>query len=144
MIIDSRFVLYHKQATSARTLFLHFASGTILAPKALPFLSSPLESGAEGHSPALSQAHPASLVRELSASLDLPESMLEIDPEFRELIEVTDGQVDAYLARFTCIDPPREQVAAIGASFRAITELRGGHPVEMELLRKAYQHVLGG
>jgi hypothetical protein len=70
--------------------------------------------------------------------------MLEIDPEFRELIEVTDGQVDAYLARFTCIDPPREQVAAIGASFRAITELRGGHPVEMELLRKAYQHVLGG
>jgi hypothetical protein len=33
--------------------------------------------------------------------------------------------------------------AGIGR-FCAITELRGGHPAEMALLRQAYEHVLGG
>jgi len=51
--------------------------------------------------------------------------------------------LSVYLARFTCIDPPRALYAERGGKFCAITELRGGHPAEMALLQMAYQAIMG-
>jgi len=136
----ARFLLYHKHSISARTLFLRFPGDTVLAPGALPFLAAPLDAGPEEDS----LPHPASLARQLEASLQLAAHTVEIDPEFREFVEIPGGAVAVHLARLTSLDPPRELFARRGARFCAITELRGGHPAEMDLLRKAYEQVLGG
>ena len=144
MTTEIRFLLYHKQSISARTLFLKFAGGSVLAPAPLPFLSSPVDPEQHPESDFDGQLHPATLAKELADGLGLPASLFAIDPDFRERIETPRGEAQAYLAGFTGMDPPRELAAGIGASFQPITELRGGHPVEMDLLRKAYEHLLGG
>jgi hypothetical protein len=48
-----------------------------------------------------------------------------------------------HLASFTTIDPPFDAAAAVGGQFIAITEAMGGMPVEMDLLRRAYEVLLG-
>jgi hypothetical protein len=139
---DLRFLLYHKHPTSARTRFLRFAGGTVLAPYPLPFLSSPLEP--EDIEPAAAMMHPATLARRLAGGLQIPAALLEIDAEFMEHVEIPGSTVTVHLVRFTSIDPPLQLFADRGAAFCPITDLRGGHPTEMALLRKAYEHVLGG
>lgn len=134
-----RFIFYHKQSTSARTLFLRFDAGHLLGPEPLPFLSAAGET-----EPDWGAAHPASLGLALSRKLGWPDGALEIDPEFVAEVETPTGAVRIHLARCTTIDPPRHWVEAGIGRFCAITELRGGHPAEMALLRKAYEHVLGG
>jgi hypothetical protein len=44
---------------------------------------------------------------------------------------------------FTSIDPPFAAAEAIGGRFIAITEARGLPPVELDLLRKAYEILIG-
>lgn len=139
---DFRFLLYHKHPTSARTRFLRFAGGTVLAPHPLPFLSAPLEP--DEVAPAAAWMHPATLARRLAGGLQLPATLLEIDPEFLEHVEIPGATVTVHLVRLTSIDPPLALFADRGAAFCPITDLRGGHPTEMALLRKAYEHVLGG
>jgi hypothetical protein len=120
---DVRFLLYHKQATSARTLFLRFANGSALAPEPLPFLSTPAEEG----SAATGAIHPAALALKLAESLGIAPDIVQVAPEYRERVETPDGVVEIHLARFTTIDPPRALFEESGGAFRAITELRGGH-----------------
>lgn len=135
---EVRFLLYHKQSTSARTLFLRMNGGSVVAPEPLPLLSSAREEGGVG------AVHPATLALSLAAALAVPPGILHVEPDYHERVETPAGLVDVYLARFTTIDPPRHLFAESGGTFCAITELRGGHPAEMALLRKAYEYVLGG
>ena len=107
-------------------------------PEPLPFLSSHLNAVAPGG------VHPATLGLSLAESLGWPSELLEVDPDFHEGVETPTGIVDIHLARFTTIDPPHLWVSETVGTFCAITELRGGHPVEMAMLRKAYEHILGG
>ncbi|NJD06958.1 MAG: hypothetical protein FIA97_10745 [Methylococcaceae bacterium] len=137
-----RFLLYHKHFTSARTRFVRFTEGTVLAPHPLPFLSSPLEP--DEVEPTATLIHPATLAKRLAGGLHVSADMLEIDPEFLEHVEIPGVTVAVHLVRVTSIDPPLELFAERGAQFCPITDLRGGHPTEMALLRKAYEHVLGG
>ncbi|BBL72065.1 hypothetical protein [Methylogaea oryzae] len=140
---NRRVLLYHKQATSARTLFLDHAHGSVLAPGPLPALSSVAEEDDErGLSGLL--PHPAALLKELSGELGLAMGLLEIDAEFRVLVDTPPGPVAVYLAHFTTMDPPRALMGEKGASFLPLTALRGRHPAEMELLRRAYASILGG
>jgi hypothetical protein len=139
MSLAGRFLLYHKQATSARTLFLRFAAGHLLGPEPLPFLTA-----ADATATFQGAAHPASLGLVLSRELGWPDGALEIDPDFVAAVETPTGVLPIHLARFTTIDPPRDWVEAGIGRFCAITELRGSHPAEMALLRQAYEHVLGG
>lgn len=139
---EVRFLLYHKQATSARTLFLRFANGSVLAPEPLPFLSMPLEEEAEDM--AAGATHPAALALKLASALGIAPEIVQIEPEYRERIDTPDGIVHVHLARLSTMDPPRALFEPGGATFRALGELRGGHPAEMALLRKAYEFALGG
>lgn len=139
---NSRVLLYHKQATSARTLFLNLAHGSVVGPQALPPLASVLEEAEEG-APAL-LPHPAALHKALGERLELDSGLFELDVEFRHLVDTPPGPVAVYLAHFTTMDPPRALMHERGASFLPITELRGRHPAEMELLRRAYTSILGG
>lgn len=137
---DVRFLLYHKQSTSARTLFLRLGSGSVLAPEPLPFLSVPTEAEDIG----AGAMHPATLALNLATALAVPAEILQVEADYHERVETPAGVVAVYLVRLSTLDPPRELFAETGGTFRAITELRGGHPAEMALLRRAYEHVLGG
>lgn len=139
---QARLILYHVQGTSARTLFLRHATGSVIAPEPLPPLSTVLdEPGVEGELPVF--LHPATLIRDYCASFILDSSLLEPQGEFHERVDTPEGALSVYLARFTCIDPPRERFAEGGGRFCAITELRGAPPAEMDLLQRAYQAIMG-
>lgn len=139
----TRLILYHSQSTSARTLFLRHGTGSVIAPEPLPKLSTLLDEAALASDPATVRPHPAAVVGDYAASLGLPGGLLQVDPEFHETVDTPGAIVQVLLARFTCIDPPRQLFEAEGGCFCAITELRGGHPAEMGLLQLAYQAIMG-
>ncbi|QFY41988.1 hypothetical protein F6R98_04535 [Candidatus Methylospira mobilis] len=144
-LTEPHFLAYHKQATSARTLFLRMNNGSVMLPEPFPFLSSPLEPGEVVYDNGCAQLeHPATLGQRFSTVLGLPPESVEVETDFIESVEIPSGTVTVYLARLKAMDPPRAHFAETGAGFYPITELRGGHPVEMDLLRKAYEFILGG
>lgn len=140
---SARLILYHSQSTSARTLFLRHASGSVITPEPLPFLSTVLDEDEADPKETVVFLHPAVLIREYCESLGLPTTLLQAEGEFHERVDTPQQTLSVYLARFTCIDPPRALFAEQGGRFCAITELRGGHPAEMALLQRAYQAVMG-
>jgi len=110
-----RLILFHKQRSSARTRFLRFAD-TMLA------------------------FGPASAVAERMA---LPVGSIEVVDDFSHDIDTPEGAVPVLLAGFTSIDPPFTAAEAIGGRFVAITEARGLPAVELDLLRHAYEVLIG-
>jgi hypothetical protein len=143
-LTEPHFLAYHKQAASARTLFLRLKNGSVMLPEPFPFLSSPLEPGKLVYDHVSVFGHPATLGQRFSAALGLPREGLEVETDFIEPVEIPGATVMVYLARLTATDPPHAHFAEISARLCPITELRGGHPVEMSLLRKAYELILGG
>ena len=47
------------------------------------------------------------------------------------------------LARFTAIDPPFSAAEQLGGAFIDLTQARGLPPLELDLLRRAYEVILG-
>lgn len=135
---DLRLILAHKQRTSARLRFLRFGHG-LVAFSPLP----PLSSYDEDAPPRQVVHHPGVFLRAAEAELGLAAGALAHEPEFSATVDTPDGPVAVYLASFTAIDPPFAEIEARGGRFIAITEARGGTPVEMDLLRLAYTALLG-
>lgn len=139
---EPRFLLFHLQPISARLLFLRHASGSVLAPDPLPLLSSPIEDDAPA--PKLDLIQQLILGMRLNSGLGFEPGMLVVEPGFLRRAEIPRAMVDLHLARFTSLDPPHREARLKGAQFCPITELRGGHPVEMAMLRWAYEFLLVG
>jgi len=136
-----RLVMYHKQATSARTRYLRMADGGICAFQSLP-------AGAEIHFEPCEEGcvlpHPAAAIAAAENWLDLVPGSLEFQGEFRARAHSSTGQLSIYLLRFTTVDPPFQAASDVGASFIAITEGRGLTPAELEILRKSYEYIMEG
>jgi len=135
---DLRLILVHKQKTSGRLRFLRLPHGTV-AFTPLPPLSDLMEDA----DPPQVVHHPAVFIKAAEDRLGLPAGSLAHEPEFQATVDTPAGPVAMHLASFTTIDPPFDEAAALGGSFIAITEAMGGMPVEMDLLRKAYEVLLG-
>ena len=135
---DLRLILVHKQKTSGRLRFLRLPHGTV-AFTPLPPLSALMEHAA----PSQVVPHPAVFLQAAEAQLGMPAGSLVHEPEFQATVDTPDGPVALHLASFTTTDPPFDEVAALGGKFIAITEAAGGMPVEMDLLRHAYEVLLG-
>jgi hypothetical protein len=134
-----RLMMYHKQATSARTLFLRVNS-SVCVPTPLPQLSQYLD--VPENIPVV--AHPAALVTQTENFFALPSGSLQIETGFRAQVDTPEGVVMVYLARFKIIDPPHQQVSEQGGKFIALTEARSLPSVELELLRQAYSFIMEG
>jgi hypothetical protein len=135
---DLRLILVHKQKTSGRLRFLRLPHGTV-AFTPLPPLSDLRE---HATSPQVVH-HPAVILKAAEDRLGLPAGSLVHEPEFQATVDTLDGPVALHLASFTTIDPPFDEAAAMGGRFIAITEAIGAMPVEMDLLRHAYEVLLG-
>lgn len=129
-------ILYHKHPTSARTRFLRFAHGGICD-------SGPLPSDAELASPPALCTHPVMLLRAAEARLGLPTDGLVPDASFRCGLRIGGQQKQVHLGRFEGIDPPFAIAESNGAQFIDFVQARRQSPVELTLLRMAYEHVLG-
>lgn len=136
----TRLIMYHKQSTSARLRFLKLSYGGVCGFEALPSLSQILDEEPEG-SVAI---HPASSVSNAEQFLRMSSGDLEADGEFKAFIDVPDGVIQVFLARFTSIDPPFKIAEAHGGEFVDLPQARNIVQVELELLRKAYETVMGG
>lgn len=138
MDTQPRLILLHKHKTSGRVRFLCLPYG-VVAFKVLPPLAALRD---EDWSPKI-QIHPAAIVREAEVRLGLPEDAIDPEGDFQAWVDTPGGDVPVLLGAFAGIDPPFGAADRIGARFIAITESRALTDVERQLLRRAYEHVLG-
>jgi hypothetical protein len=87
--------------------------------------------------------HPAPLLRAAESHLGLPAGSLEAEPGFRCRVTSAEGASEVFLARFVTTDPPFEKAADRGGTFINLTQARGLPAVELALLRRAYELILG-
>jgi hypothetical protein len=137
--MNYRAILFHKQATSARLRFLQFSYGSVCALEKLS-LPAQVNAGNAGKP----TVHPAPVLRQIASGVGLAAEQLRVEPAYRIAVEVTGEHIQILLIAIDSIDPPFEQAEAIGARFIALTQARGLPRVELELLRRAYELVLGG
>lgn len=137
---DTRLIVYHKQASSARTLFLRLPYGGVCGLAPLPEQVCLSDEHDDTATPP-----PGSpvLLGEAERCLTLGEGGLCYDESFAERLHTPSGPMQVYLASCTSIDPPFEAVRRIGGDFIALTDVRGIDPVELALLQRAYEQIMG-
>ncbi|MDD1650808.1 MAG: hypothetical protein LUO80_10515, partial [Methylococcaceae bacterium] len=75
--ITARLILYHSQSTSARTLFLRHATGSVIAPEPLPFLSRVLDETGQDTGPFRGFLHTSSVALDYCTKRGLTASLLQ-------------------------------------------------------------------
>lgn len=138
--MNSRIIFFHKTATSGRTRFMKYDNGGVCGPEPLPTLAQ-IMSAPEENKVAV---HPSRLLQAASEYMGLPVDELETETEFHQWVDIANGPVEVFLVRFTAIDPPFAQAQDRGASFIELSEARNLQPVQLELLREAYECVMTG
>lgn len=137
--MDYRAIVFHKQSTSARLRFLLFSHDSVCAFGQVP---APARLHVDRREdPAL---HPAPVVSRLRQTYGFEPDTLRTERGYRVQIEGADGCIRIFLVGIDTIDPPFELAQTIGGRFIELTQARGLQPVELELLRGAYETVLGG
>ncbi|MDP2902210.1 MAG: hypothetical protein Q8N96_03760 [Methylovulum sp.] len=135
-----RLLLYYKGDISALTLFAQHAGGSVCFPEPLPALSSALEQ--EEFEDSKVSIHPSTLVNAINQFLQLDNGLLHAEAGFSEQIDTPGGIITVHMARFMLLDPPHKLMQSRDCHLRALPELRGRPPAEMELLRRAYVKVM--
>lgn len=136
--LPPRLILLHKHRTSGRVRYLCLNSGVVaFAP--LPELAAIRD---EDYSPKI-QVHPTAVIREAELQLGLPEGAIEPEAEFQAWVDTPAGDVPVLLGVFTSMDPPFDAAERTRSRFIAITEARQLTDVERQLMRRAYEQVLG-
>lgn len=136
-MLTPRLLCFHKQGTSARTRFVRWPYGMLAF--------EPLPAGATlfDEKSALTRRHPADVLADAATRLGMPVESLRADTEFEAVISTPAGEVPVILAQFATLDPPFAAVEAQGGKFIAITEARNCAPMELQLLRQAYEILIG-
>jgi len=134
--LDWHCVLYHKQRTSARTRFLRLGRDVVV-PEPVDDDGELNEIGDEGSV----RRHPAAGLSQVSRELGLAPADLRVDGE--PLGAIGSPGVPVWLVEILTIDPPLAQVADCGGRFISIMEARDLPEIQRQLLRLAYERILG-
>ena len=137
--MEYRVILYHKQASSARTRFLKFSHDSVCAFTGIPRLARLMEGRTTNM-----VVHPSAVLREVESRLGLVGGSLKAETEYRQHVSVPGGNIQIILACIDTLDPPFEAAEQVDARFIDLTQSRGLPQIEMELLRHAYELVMGG
>ncbi|QID19465.1 hypothetical protein G3580_18675 [Nitrogeniibacter mangrovi] len=136
--MGARLILLHKQKTSAMVRFLCLPGGLLAFP--------PMPAGARlreaDWAPAVA-VHPAPHLAAAAERLGLPAEAIEAEGGFRAWLDTSEGDVPVLMGVFTAIDPPVEAVARAGGRFIPMMEARALSHLDQQLIRRAYEHVLG-
>ena len=110
---NKRLIIYHKQAASARILFFAL-NGSICHCDGLPPESKIVDNSIEEDRVI---DYPETLIPTIKKRLELSSNILEIEKQFIAIAKNEDIAIDIYLARFTTIDPPREELKHLGGKW---------------------------
>lgn len=136
---SSRLILYHKHNSSGRTVFLRWQD-TVCQFEGIPATAKIIASQIGGKQV---QEDVSPLITAAEQQLGLSPGSLQLDPEFKATIATEDeSELPIYLAQFTAIDAPAEQLAEVDGKFIALTDARRLPPPELELLRLAYTVIM--
>lgn len=139
--MQHRSLLFHKQSTSARLRFLRLAHGSVLACEPLTGLDTAQVVDAPSQTTVL---HGTVVLQGLQQCLGIPAQDLRVEREFRCAVATTEATLPIFLVAIETLDPPFGGAAEVGATFIDLTQARGLPDVELDLLRRAYEQVLGG
>jgi hypothetical protein len=139
-ILDrNRVILCHFDSYSAALLFARYGN-SVLAPSPLPEAASimpqPGETGEE--------YAPATVLTALTTQYGLDAAQLKLEGCFQEWMWSAAGPTRVHLARFTSLDPPRAAMELHGGIFKPISQMRGTPMIELNLLRQAFNLIMGG
>ncbi|MCB1774543.1 MAG: hypothetical protein KDI88_13080 [Gammaproteobacteria bacterium] len=134
-----RAILFHKQTTSARTRFLMFGHGSVCAFDCLPETAVVLS----GRLPD-PVIHPVVVLQALVDRYGFEREWLQVEEGFRYAVKHGEEEIQIVLIAIATMDPPFELAEQIDAKFVDLTQARGLPTAELELLRGAYELVLGG
>lgn len=137
---DYRVIFFHKQASSARTRFLRFDYHSVCAFEPLPRLAMVMDDEVS----AKIALHPTAIVQQAEQRLGLNSGDLEMETEYQMQVDIAGGPVSIHLLRFTGIDPPFDLAEQLHGCFVDLPEARDLGDVDLLLLRKAYEVILGG
>lgn len=137
--MNYRVILYHKHFTSARTRFLKYHYNSVLAFEPLAKLAQ-----LSAQPPPKTMVHPAMALKRVEKHLGMTADSLKPEAEFQHYVEVPGEPVQIILAGITSIDPPFDIAEQVGGEFIDLMQARGLPQVELELLRCAYELVVGG
>lgn len=129
-------ILCHKQKASARTRFLRLRESVL----ALGSLSVPARLAAV---PGTVRPDPVTVLRVAEAWLSLPPGSIEAVDDFQADVNTPDGIVPVILGSFGSIDPPFAAAEAVGARFVSIIDAAALPQIELDLLRLAYEVLIG-
>jgi hypothetical protein len=131
-----RLLLAHKQKTSGRLRYLRLPAGVLL-PSPLPRDAQLIQTKTPHRLP------DAAVIREAATLLGLSPDSLEGIPDFSVWVSTSTGDIPLLLAQFTTTDPPFAAAETQQGRFIAITEARDLPKIELEMLRLAYECLLG-
>lgn len=136
---SNRVILCHFDTYSTALLFARYG-GTVLAPSSLPqgcdAVAAP-EDVAERHSP-------AAALSALVERFELDAKELDIVERFQQWNDGPSGPIRIHLARFNTFEAPRKALEPQGGVFKPISEMRGLAMTELNLLRQAFNLIMGG
>lgn len=138
----TRLLMYHKQDISARTRFLRLAGPSVCAFGGRPRLAQVLDAQEVVSHNVIH--HPGPLLNCAEQALGIGSGGLRLESDFTALVDIPGRIFTIYLARFTSIDPSFEAVERLDCRFVELTAARDLPPAELELLRRAYVHVMEG
>jgi len=137
-----RIILAHKQSTSGRVRFLLMPHTGVCGDDPLPG-GAALRDEDEAQAQAVLH-HPAAVAKEAAEKLGLVPGDIAPEAGFHEVVDTATGPLSLFLGLFTAIDPPFAAAEAVEACFIPLTEIRILPPMEQELARRAYVHLMEG
>lgn len=135
----NRVILCHFDTYSAALLFARYGA-SVLAP-------SPLPDGASAM-PAVAAPGPeydcAAVLDALGSDFGLDAGQLSPVDGFDEWVMSESAPIRVHLARFTTFEAPRAALEPHGGVFKPISEMRGTPVLELNMLRRAFNLMMGG
>jgi hypothetical protein len=135
----NRVILCHFDSYSTALLFARYGT-SVLTPSPLPeaagVMPEPADTGEE--------YAPATVLNALTVQYGLDPAHLTLEENFQEWMSSAAGPIRIHLARFTRLDAPRDALEPHGGVFKPISEMRGTPMIELNLLRQAFNLIMGG
>ncbi|WP_052807849.1 hypothetical protein [Methyloterricola oryzae] len=139
LLTHNRVILCHFDTYSTALLFARFGN-TILAPTPLPESASPAQAPLETGL----QHAPEAVLPAIIQQYALETGALKLVAPFQAWVETGQESIRIHLAQFTTFEAPRATFEPHGAIFKPISELRGSPAAELNLLRQAFNLIMGG
>lgn len=139
LLEHNRVILCHFDSYSCALNFARY-DDSILAP-------APLSSHARAmDAPATATAHHEAgpVLDALAAKYGLDAAQLRIDDEFEAWLADNSHPVRVHLIRFTALDAPHAAIEPLGGVFKPISQMRGMPPIELNLMRRVFNLIMGG